>query len=237
MGCGASIPAVLAPQQPPTGAYLFGTATGGGEATFTLPEYEKSKPGSVLPLSLDGQTIAQIDGRSLRKDYGRASTAEMMAHLTPVKGVDGKLVALVQPIPVIQPSQTACFQCSSNILSTVPRVDGLTPVLEHDGVALYPWATVSPMMSWGSQFIGDIRLATPGGFERFATLGFVSSCGNTQLYGGVLKLTDGAVVAKFSRARGVTSYTAAAGVDAGLFVAAHVACVKIRRDSIIAGGG
>ena len=38
MGCGASIPAVLAPQQPPTGAYLFGTATGGGEATFTLPE-------------------------------------------------------------------------------------------------------------------------------------------------------------------------------------------------------
>ena len=128
MGCGASIPAVLAPQQPPTGAYLFGTATGGGEATFTLPEYEKSKPGSVLPLSLDGQTIAQIDGRSLMKDYGRASTAEMMAHLTPVKGADGKLVALVQPIPLIRPSQTACFQCSSNILSTVPRVEGLTPV-------------------------------------------------------------------------------------------------------------
>ena len=238
MGCGASIPAVLAPQQPPTGSCLFGTATGGGEATLTLPEYDKSKPGSVLPLSLDGQTIAHIDGRSLRKKYdGTATTAEMMAHLTPVKGADGKLVALIQPIPVIQPSQTACFQCSSNILSTVPRVDGLTPVLEHDGVALYPWATVSPMMSWGSQFIGDIRLATPGGFERFATLGFVSSCGNTQLYGGVLKLTDGAVVAKFSRARGVTSYTTAAGVDAGLFVAAHVASVKIMRDSIIAGGG
>ena len=129
MGCGASIPAVLAPQQPPTGAYLFGTATGGGEATLTLPEYDKSNPGSVLPLSLDGQTIAQIDGRSLKKKYdGTATTAEMMAHLTPVKGADGKLVALVQPIPVIRPSQTRCYQCSSNILSTVPRVDGLTPV-------------------------------------------------------------------------------------------------------------
>ena len=104
--------------------------------------------------------------------------------------------------------------------------------MEHGGVALYPWATVSPMMSMMSQFSADIRLATPGGFERFATLGFVSSCGNTQLYGGVLKVTDGAVVAKFSRARGVTSYTTAAGVDAGLFVAAHVASVKIMRDSI-----
>ena len=244
MGCGASIPAVLAPQQPPTETYLFGTATGGGEATFTLPEYEKSKPGSVLPLSLDGNPIAQIDGRSLdiyKKLPGKPTrypgTAEKLAHLTPVKGADGKLVALIQPIPLIRPSQTACFECSSNILSTVPRVEGLTPVMEHDGVALYPWATVSPMMSWMSQYSTDIRLATPGGFERFATIGFVSSCGNTQTYGGVLKLADGAVVAKFSRAKGVTSYTAAAGVDAGLFVAAHVASVKITRDSIIAGGG
>ena len=237
MGCGASIPAVLAPQQPPTGSYLFGTATGGGEATLTLPEYDKSNPGSVLPLSLDGQTIAQIDGRSLKKKYdGTATTAEMMAHLTPVKGADGKLVALVQPIPVIRPSQTACYQCSSNILSTVPRVDGLTPVMEHDGVALYPWATVSPMMSWMSQYSTDIRLATPGGFERFATLGFTSAMGNTQLYAGVLKLTDGTAVAKFARAKGVTSYTTAAGVDVGLFIAAHVASVKILRDSDQRGG-
>ena len=105
MGCGASIPAVLAPQQPPTGAYLFGTATGGGEATFTLPEYDKSKPGSVLPLSLDGQSIAQIDGRSLRLKYDgtyHTKTAEKLAHLTPVKGADGKLVALIQPIPLIR---------------------------------------------------------------------------------------------------------------------------------------
>ena len=111
-------------------------------------------------------------------------------------------------------------------------MDGLNSAMEHDGVALYPWATVSPMMSWMSQYSTDIRLATPGGFERFATIGFVSSCGNTQTYGGVLKLADGAVVAKFSRAKGVTSYTAAAGVDVGLFVAAHVASVKIMRDSI-----
>ena len=191
----------------------------------------------MLPLSLDGKTIAQIDGRSFKQSNARFNEAEALAHLTPVKGADGKLVALVVNIPKIRPSQTALFNYSAKILSAVPRVDGLTPVMEHDGVALYPWATVSPMMTWMSQFQADIRLATPGGFERFATIGFVSSCGNTQTYGGVLKLADGTAVAKFSRAKGVTSYTAAAGVDAGLIVAAHVACVKIRRDSIIAGGG
>ena len=237
MGCGASTPADvdLLPQQPPTVSYLLGTATE-GEATFTMPgEYEKSQPGNVLPLTLDGKSIAQIDGRSFIQSTTKFKEADALAHLTPVKGADGKLVALVVNIPKIQ--GPGIFNYSAKILSAVPRVDGLNSAMEHDGVALYPWATVSPMMTWMSQFQADIRLATPGGFERFATLGFVSSCGNTQLYGGVLKLTDGAVVAKFSRARGVTSYTTAAGVDAGLFVAAHVACVKIRRDSIIAGGG
>ena len=231
MGCGTSI--VLAPQQPPTGSYLFGTATD-GETTFTMPEYEKSKPGNVLPLSLDGRTIAQIDGRSFKKK-STSSTAEQLAHLTPVKGADGKLIALVQPIPIIQPSQTGMFECSSNNLSAVPRVDGLNSAMEHDGVALYPWATVSPKMSWTSQFSADIQLATPGGFERFATLEFTAVMGNTQMYAGVLKLTDGTAVAEFERAGGGTSYTTAAGVDVGLFVAAHVASVKIMRDSIVGG--
>ena len=120
-------------------------------------------------------------------------------------------------------------------LSAVPRVDGLNSAMEHDGVALYPWATVSPKMSWTSQFSADIQLATPGGFERFATLEFTAVMGNTQMYAGVLKLTDGTAVAEFERAGGGTSYTTAAGVDVGLFVAAHVASVKIMRDSIVGG--
>ena len=34
-----------------------------------MPEYEKSKPGNVLPLTLDGKTIAQIDGRSFEQGW------------------------------------------------------------------------------------------------------------------------------------------------------------------------
>ena len=235
MGCGASTPAVLVPQQPPTVSYLLGTATK-GEATVAMPEYDKSKPGNVLPLTLDGKSIAQIDGRSFKQSTSKFNEADALAHLTPVKDADGKLVALVVNIPKIQPSQTQLFNYSAQILSAVPRVEGLTSAMEYDGVALYPWATVSPMMSWMSQFSTDIRLATPGGFERFATLGFTSAMGNTQLYAGVLKLTDGTAVAKFARAKGVTSYTTAAGVDVGLFIAAHVASVKILRDSDQRGG-
>ena len=82
-----------------------------------------------------------------------------------------------------------------------------------------------------SQYYTDIQLATPSGSEPFANLSFVAPIGNTQLYAGVLKLTDGSAVGKFARAGGVTSYTAAAGVDVGLFVAVHVASVKICRDS------
>ena len=235
MGCGASIPAVLVPQQPPTVSYLLGTATK-GDATVAMPEYDKSKPGNVLPLTLDGKSIAQIDGRSFKQSTSKFNEADALAHLTPVKGADGKLVALIVNIPKIQPSQTQMFNYSAKILSAVPRVDGLTSVMEHDGVALYPCATVSPMMTWTSQFKTDIQLATPGGFERFATLEFTSSMGNTQLYAGVLKLIDGTAVAKFARAGGVTSYTTAAGVDIGLFIAAHVASVKILRDSDQRGG-
>ena len=234
MGCGASTPAVLLPQQPPTVSYLLGTATE-GEATVTMPEYEKSKPGNVLPLTLDGKSIAQIDGRSFKQSTSSFNEADALAHLTPVKGADGKLVALVVNMPKIQPSQTQMFNYSAKILSAVPRVDGLNSAMEHDGVALYPWATVSPKMSWTSQFSADIQLATPGGFERFATLEFTAVMGNTQMYAGVLKLTDGTAVAEFERAGGGTSYTTAAGVDVGLFVAAHVASVKIMRDSIVGG--
>ena len=235
MGCGPSTPAVLLPQQPPTVSYLLGTATE-GEATVTVPEYQKSKPCNVLPLTLDGKSIAQIDGRSFKQSTSSFNEADALAHLTPVKGADGKLVALAVNIPKIQPSQTQMFNYSANILSAVPRVYGLNSAMEHDGVALYPWATVSPILTWHGYFSTDIQLATPGGFERFATLEFTSSMGNTQLYAGVLKLTDGTAVAKFARAGGVTSYTTAAGVDVGLFVAAHVASVKIMRDSDQRGG-
>ena len=231
MGCGASAPAKLLPQQPPTVSYLFGTATD-GEATVTMPEYDKSKPGNVLPVSLDGKTIAQIDGRSF-KGNSWAKKAEALAHLTPVKGADGQLVALVATIPKIEPAQTQMFNFSSKIFSAVPRVDGLKSEMVHDGVALYPWAIVSPRMSMMAQYYTDIQLATPSGSEPFANLSFVAF--NNQLYAGVLKLTDGSAVGKFARAGGVTSYTAAAGVDVGLFVAVHVASVKICRDSFTGG--
>ena len=235
MGCGASIPAVLVPQQPPTVSYLLGTATK-GEATVGMPEYDKSKPGNVLPLTLDGKSIAQIDGRSFKQSTSKFNEADALAHLTPVKDADGKLVALVVNIPKIQPSQTQMFNYSAKILSAVPRVDGLNSAMEHDGVALYPWAIVSPRMSMMAQYYTDIQLATPSGSEPFANLSFVAPIGNTQLYAGVLKLTDGTAVAKFARAKGVTSYTTAAGVDVGLFIAAHVASVKILRDSDQRGG-
>ena len=86
-----------------------------------------------------------------------------------------------------------------------------------------------------AQYYTDIQLATPSGSEPFANLSFVAPIGNTQLYAGVLKLTDGTTVAKYARAGGVTSYTTAAGVDVGLFVAVHVASVKICRDSFTGG--
>ena len=169
MGCGLSTPDVLLPQQPPTVSYLLATATE-GEATVTMPEYLKSKPGNVLPLTLDGKSIAQMDGRSFIQSRTKFNEADALAHLTPVKGADGKLVALVVNIPKIKPSQTSMFNYSAKILSAVPRVDGLNSAMEHDGVALYPWATVSPILKFPSWFSTDIQLATPGGFERFATL-------------------------------------------------------------------
>ena len=191
----------------------------------------------MLPLSLNGKTIAQIDGRSFKQSTSSFKEAEALAHLTRVKGADGKLVALVVTIPKIEPAQTQMLNFSSKIFSAVPRVDGLNSAMVHDGVALYPWAIVSPRMSMMAQYYTDIQLATPGGFERFATLEFGTWDTKAAYARGVLKLTDGTAVAKLARAEGVTSYTTAAGVDAGLFVAAHVACVKIRRDSIIANGG
>jgi hypothetical protein len=150
-------------------SYLLGTATE-GEATVTMPAYLKSKPGDVLPLTLDGKSIAQIDGRSFIQSRTKFKEADALAHLTPVKGADGKLVALVVNIPKIRPSQTALFNYSAKILSAVPRVDGLNSAMEHDGVALYPWAIVSPMLSWTTKLSTDIQLATPGGLDRFATL-------------------------------------------------------------------
>ena len=64
----------------------------------------------------------------------------------------------------------------------------------------------------------------------FATITFTAF--NNNLHSGTLKLPDGAPIAKFAREKGgSTSYTTAAGVDAGLFVAAHVASVKNVRDS------
>ena len=190
---------------------------------------------SRLLLTLDGKSIAQIDGRSFKQSTSKFNEADALAHLTPVKGADSKLVALVVNIPKIKPAQTVLLNYSAKILSAVPRVDGLNPAMEHDGVALYPCATVSPMMTWTSQFKTDIQLATPGGFERFATLEFGTYATKADYARGVLKLTDGTkggtAVAKFARAEGVTSYTTAAGVDVGLLVAAHVAGVKIVRDS------
>lgn len=76
----------------------------------------------------------------------------------------------------------------------------------------------------------DIALAAPGGnFVAFAKISFTAF--NNNLHSGKLVLPDGATCAKFARVAGKTDYTAAAGVDVGLLVAAHVASVKNVRDS------
>ena len=83
-----------------------------------MPEYDKSKPGAgnVLPLSLDGKTIAQIDGRSFKQSTTKFLEAEALAHLTPVKGADGKLIALIVNIPKILPAHTGMFNFSCGFI-------------------------------------------------------------------------------------------------------------------------
>jgi hypothetical protein len=80
----------------------------------------------------------------------------------------------------------------------------------------------------------DIALAAPGGgFAAFAKIKFTAF--NNNLHSGTLVLPDGAQCAKFARVGGKMEYTAAAGVDAGLLVAAHIASVKNVRDSFQGG--
>ena len=244
MGCGPSTPAVLHAQQPPATTLLVDIVRTEPETTLTLPEYERSGVreigshwnGGTLPVTVDGKVVASIGGRTFKYDgWGdwRKKKEQALAHVTPIKGPDGKLTALIVPdgtmIPAGHAAGAGLFQ---TIYSAAPRVQGLAVAMEHDGVPLYPWATVKLVWRSGgwSGVSFPIDLATPGGYEPFGEIRVaVNGEGDLATPGGEGKPPT--PIAKYARAAGgATSYTTAAGVDAGLFVAAHVASVKNLRD-------
>ena len=176
---------------------------------------------------MDGKVVASIGGRTFKQPMMKAwQTAQALAHVTPIKGADGKLSALI--VPSENTGEVSMFGLFSTIYSAAPRVQGLAVAMEHEGVPLYPWATVRLKYA-GLGIAAPIALATPGGYEPFGRIAFTAF--NNNVHAGTLKLLDGTPIAKYARAAGgATSYTTAAGVDAGLFVAAHVASVKNVRD-------
>ena len=227
MGCGPSTPAVLHAQQPPATTLLLDIVRTEPETTLTLPEYENSN-GGTLPVTVDGKVVASIGGRTFKYDgWGdwRKKKEQALAHVTPIKGADGKLSALI--VPSENTGEVSMFGLFSTIYSAAPRVQGLAVAMEHEGVPLYPWATVKRSHIG---FAFPIDLATPGGYEPFGEIRVaVNGEGDLATPGGEGKPPT--PIAKYARAAGgATSYTTAAGVDAGLFVAAHVASVKNLRD-------
>ena len=245
MGCGPSTPAVLHAQQPPATTLLVDIVRTEPETTLTLPEYERSGVreigshwnGGTLPVTVDGKVVASIGGRTFKYfgsggDWSKVKE-KALAHVTPIKGADGKLSALIVPDGTMIPDGEGLSHVNGEglfqtIYSAAPRVQGLAVAMEHDGVPLYPWATVR-IKSAGLGISAPIDLATPGGYEPFGRIAFTAF--NNNVHAGTLKLLDGTPIGKYARAAGgATSYTAAAGVDAGLFVAAHVASVKNYRD-------
>ena len=239
MGCGASAPAVLHAQQPPATTLLLDIVRTEPETTLTLPEYENSN-GGTLPVTVDGKVVASIGGRTFKYfgsggDWSKVKE-KALAHVTPIKGADGKLSALIVPDGTMIPDGEGLSHVNGEglfqtIYSAAPRVQGLAVAMEHDGVPLYPWATVKLVTrSAGLGVSFPIDLATPGGYEPFGEIRVAVNI-DQNVDAGTLKLLDGTPIGKYARAAGgATSYTAAAGVDAGLFVAAHVASVKNYRD-------
>ena len=228
MGCASSAPAVLVPQQPPA-TYLIESMNSDGEATFSTTDYEKSRQGELIPIMDSAEKVlAKVAGRTFKQSSTSFKEADALAHLTPIKSVGGKLITLI--VPAKLEVSHSIFNFSSIIYSAVPREDGLAVGMTHEGVPLYPWATVTPR-GGGMSLSADISLAAPGGgFVAFAKISFTAF--NNNLHSGKLVLPNGAACAKFARAGGgKMDYTAAAGVDAGLLVAAHIASVKNVRDS------
>lgn len=249
MGCGPSTPAVLHAQQPPATTLLVDIVRTEPETTLTLPEYERSGVreigshwnGGTLPVTVDGKVVASIGGRTFKYfgsggDWSKVKE-KALAHVTPIKGADGKLSALIVPDGTMIPDGEGLSHVNGEglfqtIYSAAPRVQGLAVAMEHDGVPLYPWATVKLVWRSGgwSGVSFPIDLATPGGYEPFGEIRVAPNL-DQNVDAGTLKLLDGTPIGKYARAAGgATSYTAAAGVDAGLFVAAHVASVKNYRD-------
>ena len=243
MGCGPSTPAVLHAQQPPATTLLVDIVRTEPETTLTLPEYERSN-GGTLPVTVDGKVVASIGGRTFKYfgsggDWSKVKE-KALAHVTPIKGADGKLSALIVPDGTMIPDGEGLSHVNGEglfqtIYSAAPRVQGLAVAMEHDGVPLYPWATVKLVWRSGgwSGVSFPIDLATPGGYEPFGEIRVAVNI-DQNVDAGTLKLLDGTPIGKYARAAGgATSYTAAAGVDAGLFVAAHVASVKNYRDGAL----
>ena len=105
---------------------------------------------------MDGKVVASIGGRTYKYfgsglDWGKVKE-KALAHVTPIKGADGKLSALIVPDGTMIPNGHAfgdgLFQ---TIYSAAPRVQGLAVAMEHEGVPLYPWATVKRVESFAFQ--------------------------------------------------------------------------------------
>ena len=109
MGCGPSTPAVLHAQQPPATTLLLDIVRTEPETTLTLPEYERSNGGTrdpmapvtaFLPVTVDGKVVASIGGRTFKYDGWsdwRKKKEQALAHVTPIKGPDGKLTLYGAP--------------------------------------------------------------------------------------------------------------------------------------------
>ena len=172
MGCGPSTPAVLHAQQPPATTLLLDIVRTEPETTLTLPEYESSN-GGTLPVTVNGKVVASIGGRTFKYDGWsdwRKKKEQALAHVTPIKGPDGKLTALIVPDgTMIRDGNVNGDGLFQTIYSAAPRVQGLAVAMEHDGVPLYPWATVKLVWRSGgwSGVSFPIDLATPGGYEPF----------------------------------------------------------------------
>ena len=140
MGCGPSAPAVLEAQQPPATTLLLDIVRTEPETTLTLPEYERSN-GGTLPVTVDGKVVASIGGRTFKySGHGdwRKVKDKALAHVTPIKGADGKLSALIVPDgSMMRDGNSVGAGLFQTIYSAAPRVQGLAVAMEHDGVPLY----------------------------------------------------------------------------------------------------
>lgn len=210
-----------------------GTGSSEGTRSFYVVEYESSYAlaAHLLPVTAEEgrAAIAQFGSRTFRQGIWGFDREAALSHLTPVRAGDGGVIGLIVPKDIGKATPPINF--ISAIYSATPRVAGMASTMQHEGVELYPWATATTLILEGTSIQTVVELATsPTSFEKYGTLK-ITAFNSNLLHSGVLGLEDGTPVAEFSRAGTHTKYTVASGVDASLFIAAHVATVKNIRDS------